>query len=312
MWLVRCSRPLARFGTAEGPHGGLGLVVDAELTQQAFYVSSYSRLRDIQIAGDLLVGRSNLTMCQDQTLPFRRSRRADVLEFFRNPPRCLVGIEACGTAHHWAREITALGHEAKLPPPSYVKPYVKRGKTGAADAEAFCEAVTRPGMRFVPVKMVARQSVLMLHRTRDLLVRQRTMLINAIRAHMAELGYVTAQGKCGIGDLMAMILGEHAARLPDIARDALKALACSLEELGKRVKEVEVSIVAWHRNDETSRRLATIPGVGPITASAIVAEVTDQGQFRSSRHFAAWCSATRRMAGQRHPDGWSLRVIRMA
>jgi transposase len=132
----------------------------------------------------------------------------------------------------------------------------------------------------------------MLHRTRDLLVRQRTMLINAIRAHMAELGYVMAQGKSGIDDLMAMILGEEAARLPDIARDALKALACSLEELGRRVKEVEASIVAWHRNDETSRRLATIPGVGPITASAIVAEVTDQDQFRSARHFAAWIGLT--------------------
>jgi transposase len=225
-------------------------------------------------------------------VPRRKLRRADVLEFFQNLPRCLVGIEACGTAHHWAREITALGHVVKLLPPSYVKPYVKRGKTDAADAEAICEAVTRPGMRFVPVKTVARQSVLMLHRTRDLLVRQRTMLINAIRAHMAELGSVTAQGKSGIGDLMAMILGEHAARLPDIARDALKALACSLEELGKRVKEVEVSIVAWHRNDETSRRLATIPGVGPITASAIAAEVTDQGQFRSPRHFAAWIGLT--------------------
>jgi transposase len=218
----------------------------------------------------------------------RRKLRADVLEFFQGLPRCLVGIEACGTAHHWARGITALGHQVKLLPPSYVKPYVKRGKTDAADAEAICEAVTRPGMRFVPVKTVARQSVLMLHRARDLLVRQRTMLINAIRAHMAELGYVMAQGKRGVGDLMAMILGEETAGLPDIARDALKTLACSLEELSRRVKELEASIVAWHRNDETSRRLATIPGVGPITASAIAAEVTDQGQFRSARHFAAW------------------------
>src|ERR1700704_5772390 len=166
-------------------------------------------------------------------------RRSQMLPFFAKLPSCLVGIEACGTSHHWARELIKLGHEVRLMPPSYVKPYVKRGKTDAADAEAICEAVTRPGMRFVPVKTVARQSVLMPHRTRDLLVRQRTMLINAIRAHMAELGYMMAQGKSGIGDLMAMILGEEAARLPDIARDALKALACSLEELGERVKEVE-------------------------------------------------------------------------
>src|SRR3981081_168822 len=175
-------------------------------------------------------------------VPRRSCGAADVLEVYQHLPPCLIGIEACGTAHHWARVITALGHEVKLLPPSYVKPYVKRGKTDAADAEAICEAVTRPGMRFVPVKTVARQSVLMLHRTRDLLVRQRTMLINAIRAHMAELGYVMAQGKSGIGDLIAMILGEAAARLPAIARDALKALACSLEELGRRVKEVETFI----------------------------------------------------------------------
>jgi transposase len=215
-----------------------------------------------------------------------------VLSFFKDLPRCLVGIEACGTAHHWAREIAALGHDVKLLPPNYVKAYVKRGKTDAADAEAICEAVSRPGMRFVPVKTLAQQSVLMLHRARDLLVRQRTMLINAIRGHMAELGYAMARGRDGIGELMTVILGEEAAQLPDIARDALKALACSLEQLGKRVKEVEAAILAWHRNNETSRRLATIPGVGPITASAIAAEVTDPAQFSSARHFAAWIGLT--------------------
>lgn len=180
----------------------------------------------------------------------------------------------------------------KLLPPSYVKAYLKRGKTDAADAEAICEAVTRPGMRFVPVKTVAQQSVLMLHRTRDLLVRQRTMLVNAIRGHMAELGYAMPQGREGIGELMAMILGEETAQLPEVARDALKALANLLEQVGNRVKEVEAVIVAWHRQNETSRRLATIPGVGPITASAIAAEVADPAQFRSARHFAAWIGLT--------------------
>jgi transposase len=149
----------------------------------------------------------------------RKLRRADVLKFFKDLPRSPVGIEACGTAHHWAREITAFGHDVKLLPPNYVKAYVKRGKTDAADAEAICEAVSRTGMRFVPVKTLAQQSVLMLHRTRDLLVRQRTMLINAIRGHMAELGYVMARGRDGIGELMAVILGEEAARLPEIARE---------------------------------------------------------------------------------------------
>ena len=222
----------------------------------------------------------------------RKLRRADLLKFFKNLPRCLVGIEACGGAHHWAREIAGLGHDVKLLPPTYVKAYVKRGKTDAADAEAICEAVTRPGMRFVPVKTVAQQSVLMLHRTRDLLIRQRTMLVNAIRGHMAELGYAMPRGREGIGELMAMILGEEIARLPEIARDALKALVSSLEQLGERVKEVEAAIVAWHRQNATSRRLATIPGVGPITASAIAAEVIDPTQFRSARHFAAWIGLT--------------------
>ena len=203
-------------------------------------------------------------------------------------PPCLVGIEACSTAHHWAREITSLGHQVRLMPASYVKPYVKRGKTDAADAEAICEAVTRPTMRFVPIKSAEQQAVLMLHRTRDLLVRQRTMLVNALRGHMAEMGIIAPQGISRMADLVAALLGEDDTKLPRLARYALRGLAAELEALGDRVKEIEVAILAWHKDNEASRRLATIPGIGPITASAIVATVTDPSQFRSARQFAAW------------------------
>jgi len=218
----------------------------------------------------------------------RKLQRAEVLRFFASLPPCLVGIEACGTAHHWAREIRALGHEVRLMPASYVKPYVKRGKTDAADAEAVCEAVTRPTMRFVPVKTAEQQAVLMLHRTRDLLVRQRTMLVNALRGHMAELGIIAPQGIGRVADLVAVLVGEDTASVPALARQALGGLAAELEALGKRVEEVEAAIVAWHKDNEASRRLASIPGIGPITASAIVATVTDPTQFHSARQFAAW------------------------
>jgi transposase len=218
----------------------------------------------------------------------RKLQRAEVLKFFKDLAPCLVGIEACGTSHFWAREIKALGHEVRLLPASYVKPYVKRGKTDAADAEAICEAATRPTMRFVPVKSAEQQAVLMLHRTRELLVRQRTMLVNALRGHMAELGMIAPQGITRVAELVAMLLGEDTAAVPALARQALRGLATALEALGDRVKEIEAAIMAWHKGNDASRRLATIPGVGPITASAIVATVIDPGQFHSARHFAAW------------------------
>jgi transposase len=218
----------------------------------------------------------------------RKLGRAEVLGFFKGLSPCLVGIEACGTAHHWAREIRALGHEVRLMPASYVKPYVKRGKTDAADAEAICEAVTRPTMRFVPIKSAEQQAVLMLHRTRELLVRQRTMLVNALRGHMAELGIIAPQGIARVADLLVVLMGEDEARLPTLARLALRGLAAELDAVGRRVKEVEAAILAWHKDDEASRRLATIPGIGPITASAIVATITDPTQFHSARQLAAW------------------------
>jgi transposase len=238
----------------------------------------------------------------------RKLQRAEVLAFFEKLPPCLVGIEACGTAHHWAREIAALGHAVKMMPASYVKPYVKRGKTDAADAEAICEAVTRPTMRFVPVKSTEQQAALMLHRTRDLLVRHRTALVNALRGHMAEFGIIAPQGIARAGELVALVLGEDDAKLPPLARRALRGLAAELEALGERVKEVEAAILAWHKENEASRRLAAIPGIGPITASAIVATVTDPAHFRSARQFAAWIGLVPKQnssGGKQHQGGIS-------
>jgi transposase len=215
----------------------------------------------------------------------RKLQRAEVLTFFAAMPPCLGGIEACSTAHRWAREIMALGHQVRLMPASYVKPYVKRGKTDAADAEAICEAVTRPTMRFVPIESAEQQSAPMLHRARDLLVRQRTMPVNGLRGHMAEMGIVAPQGIGRVGDLVAALLGEDDTKLPRLARYALRELVAKLEALGGRVKEIEAAILAWHKDNEASRRLATIPGIGPIAASATV---TDPSQFHSARRFAAW------------------------
>jgi transposase len=218
----------------------------------------------------------------------KRLRRGEVEAVFRSLPPCLVGMEACGTAHHWARVIGALGHEVRLLPPSYVKPYVKRGKTDAADAEAICEAAARPSMREVPVKSAEQQALLMLHRVRDLLVRQRTALLNAVRGHMAEFGIVAPQGRRRVGELIALAVGEGGAELPSLARQALRELAAALESLDRRIEQAEAAILAWHKGCGASRRLAAIPGIGPVTASAIVATVGDARQFGSARHFAAW------------------------
>ena len=224
---------------------------------------------------------------EGKVLVRRRLRRAEVLDFFAGTKPCLVGMEACAGAHHWAREIAKLGHEVRLMPPAYVKPYVKRGKTDAADAEAIAEAVTRPTMRFVPVKTADQQSALMLHKTRDLLVRQRTALINALRGHMGELGIVAPQGARKVPGLVEALraAGEE---VPELARRALDMLVDQLGFLEIGIRKAEAGILAWHRATEASRRLATIPGIGPITASAIAATVPDARLFGSGRQFAAW------------------------
>lgn len=226
----------------------------------------------------------------------RRSlRRSAVLKFFGALPRCLVGMEACASAHHWARELSVMGHDVRLMPPHYVKPYVKRGKTDATDAEAIAEAVTRPTMRFVGIKTVEQQGVLMLHRARDLLVRQRTMLINALRAHLAELGLVAAKGPAGVEALKCKVEEiSVSGEWPPPMISALHSLTGRLRELGDEVDRLDVEIRARQRTCERTRRLTSIPGVGPITASAIAATVPDASVFGSSRQFAAWLGLTPR------------------
>ena len=218
----------------------------------------------------------------------KKLRRSEVLTFFQGLPSCLVGMEACATAHHWARELSALGHHVRLMPPTYVKAYVRRQKNDAADAEAICEAVTRPTMRFVPVKSAERQAVLVLHRTRELLVRQRTMLINAIRGHCAEFGIVAPQGVRRASELVEQVRQAEAVALPDLAQGALLMLAGQLEALAVQIHAIERRLLAWHRQDQDSQRLATIPGVGLISATAFAASVPDPGLFRSGREFAAF------------------------
>ena len=218
----------------------------------------------------------------------KRVSRAKVLEFFGAVPQCLVGIEACPSAHHWSRELKALGHTVRLMPPSYVKAYLKRSKNDANDAAAICEAVTRPSMRFVPIKSEQQQSGLMLHRSRQLLVRQRTMLSNAIRGHMAELGIISAKGRKGTTELSEIIANADDQSIPAVARLSLDALVRQYANTTAEIRAIEKHIHAWHRSCEESRRLEEIPGVGPIVATALVAEVGDWKVFSSGRNLAAW------------------------
>jgi transposase len=218
----------------------------------------------------------------------KRVSRAKMLEFFAALPPCLVGIEACPSAHHWARELAGLGHTVKLMPPSYVKAYLKRSKNDANDAAAICEAVTRPSMRFVPVKTKEQQTALMLHRTRQLLVRQRTMLSNALRGHLAELGVVSAKGRNGTGELLGIIADADDHRISPAARGILDVLARQYSAIGAEIRLIDQRILAWHRSCEASRRLEQIPGIGPIVATALVAEIGDWKAFSSGRNLAAW------------------------
>ena len=218
----------------------------------------------------------------------KKLRRGAVLNFLSKLEPCLIGMEACATSHHWAREIAALGHDVRLIPPAYVKPYVKRQKNDAADAEAICEAVTRPNMRFVPVKTQEQQGVLVLHRSRDLLMRQRTMILNAIRAHFAEFGIIAAQGPRKVVELILRLREDNASDLPETTRSALQALAVQLDSLGQEIRTTERQLMAWHRQNQASQRLETIPGVGLITATALAASVPDPTVFTSGRQFAAY------------------------
>lgn len=218
----------------------------------------------------------------------KRVNRAKVLEYFGELSPCLVGIEACPSAHHWGRELQALGHTVRLIPPTYVKAYLKRSKNDANDAAAICEAVTRPSMRFVPIKTIEQQTALMLHRTRQLLVRQRTMLSNALRGHLAELGIVSAKGRNGTAELLSIVADGADGRVSPAVRGILDVLARQYDVIGTEIVSIDKSIVALHRACEASRRLAEIPGIGPIGATALVAEIGDWKTFSSGRSLAAW------------------------
>ena len=219
-------------------------------------------------------------------------RRAQVLTCFAKLPPCLVGMEACGTSHHWARELTNLGHDVRLMPPAYVKPYVKRGKTDAADAEAICEAVTRPTMRFVPVKSRGQQAALSMHRARNLLVKQRTQLVNMMRGLLAEFGIAMPAGRERALQMARRVVEGAVPDAPPAAAKIVKTLSQQALATHAELGEIDRALLAAQRSDEVARRLATIPGVGPVGATALAASVTDPGQFRSGRQFAAWIGLT--------------------
>jgi transposase len=238
----------------------------------------------------------------------RALRRRQVLPFFERLAPSLVGMEACGTSHYWARELSALGHTVKLMPPAYVTPYVKRGKTDAGDAEAICEAVTRATMRFVAIKSADQQAILALHRVRDLLIRQRTQLVNMIRGQLAEFGIVLAKGIQHALRLVERLLDGEALELPALVAKVMIALAAQVRDLQARLRDLDKELMAWFRGNEVARRLETIPGIGVITASALAATVTDPHQFTSGRQFAAWLGLTPRA----HSSGGKARAGRIS
>ncbi len=233
----------------------------------------------------------------------RQLRHSQVPSFFAGLEPCLVGMEACAGAHYWARELTRYGHEVRLMPPAYVKPYVKRGKTDAHDAEAIAEAVTRPSMRFVPVKSAEQQAALLDHKTRDFLVRQRTQAVNAIRAHLSEFGIVAAKGIQNVDRLLTA-----ADDIPKEARPAVQMLADQLSDLERRIADLTARIAATQKADPLAKRLATIPGIGPIASSAFATTTPEVGAFRSARDYAAWLGLTPRA----HSSGGKERLGRVS
>ena len=220
----------------------------------------------------------------------RKLSRSKMRPFFASIAPCRIGMEACGSAHYWARELAAMGHEVVLMPPAYIKPYVKRGKNDAVDAAAICEAMSRPDMRFVPIKSPLQQAVLMQHKTRELMVKQRTMSVNALRSHLAEFGLVVAKGIGRIDELSE--LAENDPSLPQETREMAKLLTLHIEALTRSIDAIERKIAEASAGGKTSRLLDRVPGVGPLIASAIAASVPDPGVFKSGRDFAAWLGLT--------------------
>ncbi len=242
----------------------------------------------------------------EQVVTRRKLRRNELIAFFEKQAACTVVMEACGAAHHWARVLTGLGHDVKLIAPEAVRPFVKKGKKNdAADAAAICEAASRPGVRFVPIKSLEQQGILALHSARTLLVKQQTMLANAIRGMAAEFGLTVPLGMGKLGELMALVDADEA--VPERGRQALSALFDQCRALDESIETFEAEIVAHARRDDTARRLATIPGIGPITASLIAATVADIGVFKSARHFAAWLG----LVPRQHSTGGKIRLGRI-
>ena len=241
---------------------------------------------------------------QGEVLIRRQLKRRYVLTFFQKLPPCLVGIEACASSHHWSRELKALGHTVRLMPPAYVKPYVKRQKNDAADAEAICEGVTRANMRSVETKTPEQQSGLVLHRTRHLFIRQQTAVINPIRSHLGEFGIVAPVGRNGVEELLEVVADPSDKRVPEIARACLVALGAQLRKLKEQILEFDRMIRAWHRSNEMSLRLDDCPGVGPVLATALAATVADPKAFRSARNFSAWIG----LVPRQHSSGGKNRL----
>ena len=235
----------------------------------------------------------------------KKLRREQLLGFFASQPRCVVAMEACASAHFWAREIAALGHETRLIPPAYVKPFVKRQKNDMADAEAICEAAQRPTMRFVQPKSAEAQGAAVIFRTRDLLVRQRTQLINALRGHLGEFGFVVRQGAGHVGRLIDVV-ADPASALPAEARPVLAVVAQSLQAIQAHIADLDRAIAARAKADPVARRLMTVPGVGPVVATALVALAPSASSFRRGRDFAAWLGLT----PKQHSSGGKERLGR--
>jgi len=215
-------------------------------------------------------------------------KRDQVAAFFANLPACLIGMEACASAHYWARKLQGMGHTVRLIAPQFVKPYVKSNKNDAADAEAICEAVARPNMRFVPIKNVEQQAVLAQHRARQGFIKARTAQANQIRGLLAEFGFIIPQGIANIAKRVPELLEDATNELPGSFRLLVQRLMEHLKELDHQADEIEAQIVTWHRDNELSRKLAEVPGIGPITASALVATVSDAKNFDNARQMAAW------------------------
>jgi transposase len=224
----------------------------------------------------------------------RQLQRTQLLPFFAKISPCVVVMEACGSAHHWAREIGALGHEVRLVPPAYARPFAKRGKSDSIDAEAVCEAGSRPSMRFVPIKRLEAQALATLHRARSLLDKQRTMLVNALRAHLAEFGLVAGKGIRKVPDLARFVEDAPPSRLPDIARGVLRGLLHMVEQVNQQLGAMEKELRIFHRGNATSQQLTTAPGIGLITATALTGLTPDAVTFKNGRHFAAWLGITPR------------------